>query len=52
MKIKTITESLHDKYVSGEITLRQAAEKLCECGWTDGFIDLERTKKFIGFSNN
>ena len=33
MIIKTITESLHDKYVSGEITLRQAAEKLCECGW-------------------
>ena len=52
MKIKTITESLHDKYVIGEITLRQAAEKLCECGWTDGFIDLERTAKFIGVSNN
>ena len=43
------------KVVSEEITYKGVHEYdniFCECGWTDGFIDLERTAKFIGVSNN
>lgn len=42
MKIKTITESLHDKYVNGEITLRQAAENFAS---VDGLMVLSTWKE-------
>lgn len=51
LKCKTILQSLHDKVESGEITLRQAAEKMCKAGWTCGYIDLDKTARLINVDN-
>lgn len=45
-KIKNILESLRDDVLSGEITIKEAATKLCKAGWSN-FVDEERTKKLL-----
>lgn len=47
MEVKNILDSLHDKLANKEITLRQAAEQLCNAGWTGGFIDIDLTKQLL-----
>lgn len=44
--MKNILQSLKEKVASGNITLREAAIKLHQSGWTN-FIDEETTKKLI-----
>lgn len=46
MRIKIITESLSDKVRSGKMTLREAAVKLYNAGWTN-YIDIESTRKLL-----
>ena len=45
--MKTLDQSLRDKYYSGEISLREAAERFHKAGW-DTHVDLEATRKRIG----
>ncbi len=44
--IKSILESLRDDVLSGKITLREAAEELCEAGWTN-FIDEDAARSLL-----
>lgn len=44
--IKSILESLRDDVLSGKITLREAAEELCETGWTN-FIDEDTARSLL-----
>lgn len=44
--IKSILESLRDDVLSGKITLREAAEELCEAGWTN-FIDEDTARSLL-----
>lgn len=44
--MKNILQSLKEKVASGNITLREAAIKLHQSGWTN-FIDEETTKKLL-----
>ena len=44
--MKNILQSLKEKVDSGKITLREAAVKLYESGWTN-FIDEETTKRLL-----
>ena len=44
--IKTVTQSVHDDYVSGKITLLEAARIMCKHGYT-AYVSEERTKWFI-----
>ena len=44
--IKTVAQSVHDDYVSGKITLLEAARIMCKQGYT-AYVSEERTKWFI-----
>lgn len=44
--MKNILQSLKEKVERGNITLREAAIKLHECGWIN-FIDEEITKRLL-----
>lgn len=44
--IKTLDESLREKYNNGEITIREAAVEFYEAGWTN-YIDVERTRRWL-----
>lgn len=44
MQIDTIDVSLYKQYISGEISLRDAAKSFCSSGWSN-FVDLEFTKR-------
>lgn len=44
--MKTILQSLKEKVKSGNITLREAAIRLHEAGWTN-FIDEETTRRLL-----
>lgn len=45
--IKTLDQSLREKYYAGEITMKEAAERFHKAGW-DTHVDLEATRKRIG----
>ena len=45
-EIPDILHSLHDDVVAGKITLHEAAEELCEHGWTN-FVDEEKTRRLL-----
>ena len=45
--IKTLDQSIRERYEAGKITLREAAIALCKAGW-DNFIDEEKTAKRLG----
>lgn len=45
-KINNILNLLEEKVENGEITIREAAIKLCKAGWTN-FIDIDATKKLL-----
>lgn len=45
-RLKTICQSVHDDYMSGKITLLQAARIMCKHGYTP-YVSEERTKWFI-----
>lgn len=42
--IKTLNYSLYDKYVSGRITLHEAARRFHSHGWTN-FVDEDYTRR-------
>ena len=44
--IKTVPQSVHDDYMSGKITLLEAARIMCKHGYT-AYVSEERTKWFI-----
>ena len=41
--IKTVAQSVHDDYMSGKITLLEAARIMCKHGYT-AYVSKERTK--------
>lgn len=49
--MRNILQSLKEKVECGNITLREAAIKLHESGWTN-FIDEETTARFLKLESN
>jgi hypothetical protein len=47
MVMKSILQSLKEKVSCGDITIKEAAIKLHNAGWTN-FIDVERTRQLLG----
>lgn len=45
--MKNILQSLKEKVSCGDITIKEAATKLHNAGWTN-FIDVEKTKQLLG----
>lgn len=44
--IKTVLEEVHDDYMSGKITLHEAAKTLCRNGFLN-FVDEDGAKRYI-----
>lgn len=44
--MKNILQSLKEKVSCGDITIKEAAAKLHNAGWTN-FIDVEKTKQLL-----
>ena len=45
-KLKSITESLRDDVISGQITMHEAALELYRANWTS-YIDMEKTRRIL-----
>lgn len=46
LAIKTVLEEVHDEYMSGTITLHEAARILCKHGFLN-FVDEDGAKRYI-----